>query len=77
MELSQMLQTIHHNIKKLSVLLRQLVLSSSFKSSYVPSHNLQLLIHTLVEKKMKHFPLLVKKYAERIKKEEANIKEKD
>ncbi|MGG3271410.1 FapA family protein [Priestia aryabhattai] len=76
-ELGQLLQTVHHNIEKLSALLKQLVLSSSFKSSHISSKNLQPLIHTLVEKKMKHFPPLVKKYVERIKKEEANIKEKD
>ncbi|WEA45431.1 hypothetical protein [Priestia aryabhattai] len=75
--LGQMLQTIHHNIEKLSALLKQLVLSSSFKSSYISSNKLQPLIHTSVKKKMKHFPSLVKKYAERIQKEEANIKEKD
>lgn len=75
-ELSHMLQSIHHSIEKMSALLKQLVLSSSFKSSDVSSNNLQPLIRTLIEKKMKDFPMLVKKYVERIEKEETNIKEK-
>ncbi|MEI2428161.1 FapA family protein [Priestia megaterium] len=64
-ELSHMLQSIHHSIEKMSALLKQLVLSSSFKSSDVSSNNLQPLICMLIEKKMKDFPMLVKKYVER------------
>ncbi|GAB1772440.1 DUF342 domain-containing protein [Priestia megaterium] len=75
-ELSHMLQSIHHNIEKMSALLKQLVLSSSFKLSDVSSNNLQPLIRTLIEKKMKDFPMQVKKYVERMKKEEPNVKEK-
>jgi uncharacterized protein len=69
-ELGHLLGIIHQNVEKFIKLITQLTQSAAFKSNDFSRGGLQPLIRILLEKKFKHFPPLVKKYVDVVRKGE-------
>ncbi|XJZ27005.1 flagellar assembly protein A [Bacillota bacterium Lsc_1132] len=74
-ELGHLLGILHQNIEKIIGVIRQLTLSSAFKSNDLTRGGLQPLIRILLEKKFKSFPPLVKKYVDVVRRGEAFLEE--
>lgn len=69
-EIGHLLGIINQNIEKIISLIKQLTVSSAFKSNDFSRGGLQPLIGILLEKKFKSFPPLVKKYVEIVRRGE-------
>ncbi len=69
-ELGHLLGNINQNIEKIISLVKQLTMSPAFKSSDFSRAGLQPLIRILLEKKLKNFPPLIRKYVEIVRRGE-------